>query len=100
MYQSQQISTDLCIDFYILHMFHSVVDISLRSKLWISYVGGDKSVPCVALVMYFFRTSHRLAAHLYPVTPRTNSNRLYVSDFYVVFVTASFPQRRRHFTVQ
>jgi hypothetical protein len=41
--------------------------------------GGDKSVPYVALVMYYYRTSHRLAAHLYPVLLRTNSITIYVS---------------------
>jgi hypothetical protein len=29
------------------------------------------SVPCVALVMYYFRISRRLAEHLYPVPLRT-----------------------------
>jgi hypothetical protein len=53
--------------------------------------GGDKSAPCVALVIYYFRTSHRLAAHIYPVPLRTNSITIYVYDlcriWYHVFPT-------------
>jgi hypothetical protein len=41
MYQSQQRSTDLCIDFYIPSTQDSFCGGScLRSNLWILYVGG------------------------------------------------------------
>jgi hypothetical protein len=77
MYQSQQISTDLCRDFYV----HPT---QLFTLWWIlvwdpdcrSSKGGvlisQYSVPCVAPVMYYFRTSRRLAEHLYPVLLHTN----------------------------
>jgi hypothetical protein len=83
----------------ILHRFHSVVDISLRSKLWISYGGRDKSVSCVALMMYYVRTSHRLAVHLYPVPLRTNSITIYVSDLCRIWYRA-FPIKMLAFTVE
>jgi hypothetical protein len=35
--------------------------------------GGANSVHCIALVMYYFRTSHRPDVHLYPVPLSTDS---------------------------
>jgi hypothetical protein len=83
----------------ILHRFHSVVDISMRSKLWISYGGGDNSIACVALVMYYFRTSHRQDAHIYPVPLRTNSITIYVSDLCHIRYRV-FPTKTPAFNVQ
>jgi hypothetical protein len=105
MYQSQKRSTDLCIDLYI-HSTHGLFcggyyfEIQLVDLVCGVGGVGDKSVPCAALVIYYFRTYHRLAAHLYSVPLGTISNTFCVSDFYAVFGTASFPQGRRHFTVQ
>jgi hypothetical protein len=61
--------------------------------------GGDNSVPYVALVMYYFRTSHRLAEHLYPVPLRTHSITIYVSDLCRIRYRV-FPLNTPAFTVQ
>jgi hypothetical protein len=64
MFQSQQRSTDLCTDSYINSTQDSFCGGNcLRSKLWISYGGGDTLVPCVALGYtspYAVRRSGRL----------------------------------------
>jgi hypothetical protein len=72
MYQSQQRSTDLCIDFYIPSTQDSFRGgYCLRSNLWILYEGGyDIRVPCVALG-YTNPYAIPAATHLYTLPLRT-----------------------------
>jgi hypothetical protein len=61
--------------------------------------GVIKNLSCVARVMYYFRTSHRLAAHLYPVPLCTNSITIYLSGVCRIRYRV-FPVKTPTFTVQ
>ena len=101
MYQSQQRSTDLCIDFYLLSTQDSSCGRNcLRSKIVDLCTGGAiKRVPCVALG---YTNPYAVPAATCILVPyRSVLILLYIAcPADVVFGTASFPQRRRKFTVQ
>jgi hypothetical protein len=96
MYQGQQRSTDLCIDFYIPSTQNSFCGgYCLRSNLWILYGGGDTRVPCVALG-YTNPYAVSASTHLYTlpirayfIIPRLSGG--WRSRYRV------FPGRRRYF---
>jgi hypothetical protein len=101
MYQNQQGSTGLCIDFYLLSTQDSSCGRNcLRSKIVDLCTGGAiNSVPCVALG---YTNPYAVPAGYVLLIPYLSVlSLLYIAGpADVVFGTASFQQRRRHFTVQ
>jgi hypothetical protein len=101
MYQSQQGSTGLCIDFYLLSTQDSSCGRNcLRSKNVDLCTGGAiRSVPCVALGS---TNPYAMPAGYMRIIPYLSVLSLLciACPADVVFGTASFPQRRRKFTVQ
>jgi hypothetical protein len=87
MYQSQQRSTDLCIDFYMLPTQDSFCGGScLRSKLVDLCTGGAiKSVPCVAL------------GYTNPYAVPAGRASLYLTDLYLFYYT--LPVRQMLYSV-
>jgi hypothetical protein len=95
MYQSQQRSTDLCTDFYIHPTQYSFCGWILIEIQFVDLLGSAtilNSVPCVAPLMNYFRTSHRLAEHLYPVPLR--------AEFITINLSCSCRIRYRVFPVK